>query len=47
MYVDTANAGIPPRSHPAADAVTALYEAHALGLVRLAVIMTGDQVLTV
>ncbi len=41
--MDTANAGIPPRSHPAADAVTALYEAHALGLVRLAVVITGDQ----
>ena len=41
--MDTANAGIPPRSHPAAHAVTALYEAHALGLVRLAVVMTGDQ----
>jgi hypothetical protein len=41
--VDTANAGIPSRSHLAAHAVTALYEAHALGLVRLAVVMTGDQ----
>jgi RNA polymerase sigma-70 factor (sigma-E family) len=30
----------PPSS---ADAVTALYETHALGLVRLAVVMTGDQ----
>jgi RNA polymerase sigma-70 factor (sigma-E family) len=43
LYVDTANAGIPSRSHSAAHAVTALYEAHALGLVRLAVLMTGDQ----
>ena len=31
------------RPHSSADAVTALYEAHALGLVRLAVVMTGDQ----
>jgi RNA polymerase sigma-70 factor (sigma-E family) len=37
--MDTAKAEIPSRSH----AVTALYEAHALGLVRLAVVMTGDQ----
>jgi RNA polymerase sigma-70 factor (sigma-E family) len=43
LYVDTANAGIPPRSHPAAHPVTALYEAHALALVRLAVVMTGDR----
>jgi RNA polymerase sigma-70 factor (sigma-E family) len=28
---------------PAADAVTALYEAHALGLIRLAVVMLGDR----
>jgi RNA polymerase sigma-70 factor (sigma-E family) len=41
--VDTANAGIPSRSDSAAHALTALYEAHALGLVRLAVVMTGDQ----
>jgi RNA polymerase sigma-70 factor (sigma-E family) len=41
--VDTANAGIPPRSDPAAHPVTALYQAHALGLVRLAVVITGDQ----
>jgi len=34
---------VPSRSPSAAHAVTALYEAHALGLVRLAVIMTGDQ----
>ena len=37
--MDTAKAEIPSRSH----AVTALYRAHALGLVRLAVVMTGDQ----
>ncbi len=41
--MDTAKAETPPRSHSAAYAVTALYEAHAIGLVRLAVIMTGDQ----
>lgn len=41
--VDTAEAEIPSRSPSAAHAVTALYEAHALGLVRLAVLMTGDQ----
>ncbi len=35
--MDAAKAEIPSR------AVTALYEAHALGLVRLAVVMTGDQ----
>jgi RNA polymerase sigma-70 factor (sigma-E family) len=28
---------------PAADAVTALYQAHALGLIRLAVVMLGDR----
>ena len=43
MYVDTADAEIPSWSHPMAHPVTALYEAHALGLVRLAVVMTGDQ----
>jgi RNA polymerase sigma-70 factor (sigma-E family) len=43
LYVDTAKAEIPSRSPAAAHAVTALYEAHALGLVRLAVVMTGDQ----
>jgi len=37
--MDAAKAEIPSRSH----AVTVLYEAHALGLVRLAVVMTGDQ----
>jgi RNA polymerase sigma-70 factor (sigma-E family) len=41
--VDTASAGIPSRSDPRAHPLTALYEAHALGLVRLAVLMTGDQ----
>jgi RNA polymerase sigma-70 factor (sigma-E family) len=41
--MDTAKAEVPSRSHSAADAVTALYEAHALGLVRLAVVMTGDR----
>jgi RNA polymerase sigma-70 factor (sigma-E family) len=30
-------------SHEAAGEVTALYQAHALGLVRLAVVMLGDQ----
>jgi RNA polymerase sigma-70 factor (sigma-E family) len=40
---------LPPEPGPsvrlasAADAVTALYEAHALGLVRLAVVMLGDR----
>jgi RNA polymerase sigma-70 factor (sigma-E family) len=38
--VDTAKAEVPPQ---AADAVTALYAEHALGLVRLAVIMLGDR----
>jgi DNA-directed RNA polymerase specialized sigma24 family protein len=28
---------------PAAEAVTALYQAHALGLIRLAVVMLGDR----
>jgi RNA polymerase sigma-70 factor (sigma-E family) len=41
--MDTAKAEIPSHSHSAAHAVTALYEAHALGLVRLAIVMTGDQ----
>jgi RNA polymerase sigma-70 factor (sigma-E family) len=41
--VNAAKAEIPSRSPSAAHAVTALYEAHALGLVRLAVVMTGDQ----
>ena len=39
-YVDTADPEVSPR---AADAVTALYAGHAFGLVRLAVIMLGDQ----
>jgi RNA polymerase sigma-70 factor (sigma-E family) len=43
LYVDPAKVEIPSRSLSAAHAVTALYEAHALGLVRLAVVMTGDQ----
>jgi RNA polymerase sigma-70 factor (sigma-E family) len=43
LYVDTAKAGTSSRPDSAADAVTALYEAHALGLVRLAVVMTGDE----
>lgn len=30
-------------SPPAAEAVTALYQAHALGLIRLAVVMLGDR----
>ena len=38
--MDTANTEV---SAPAADAVTALYAGHAFGLVRLAVIMLGDQ----
>jgi RNA polymerase sigma-70 factor (sigma-E family) len=38
--VDTANTELPP---PATHVVTALYAEHALGLVRLAVIMLGDQ----
>jgi DNA-directed RNA polymerase specialized sigma24 family protein len=28
---------------PAAEAVTVLYQAHALGLIRLAVVMLGDR----
>jgi len=38
--VDTANTELPP---PATHVVTALYAEHALGLIRLAVIMLGDQ----
>ena len=38
--MDTANTEVSP---PAADAVTALYAEHAIGLVRLAVILLGDQ----
>ena len=38
--MDTANTEVSPQ---AADAVTALYAGHAFGLVRLAVIMLGDQ----
>ena len=41
--MDTAKAEIPSRPPSPAHAVTALYEEHALGLVRLAVVMTGDQ----
>ncbi len=32
-----------PVAAPAAEAVTALYQAHALGLIRLAVVMLGDR----
>jgi RNA polymerase sigma-70 factor (sigma-E family) len=32
-----------PGAAPAAEAVTALYQAHALGLIRLAVVMLGDR----
>jgi hypothetical protein len=39
--------GLPPRAPAAApapaEAVTALYRAHALGLIRLAVVMLGDR----
>jgi RNA polymerase sigma-70 factor (sigma-E family) len=35
--------GPPARLADAAEAVTALYEAHALGLIRLAVVMLGDR----
>jgi RNA polymerase sigma-70 factor (sigma-E family) len=35
--------GPPARIAGAAEAVTALYEAHALGLIRLAVVMLGDR----
>jgi RNA polymerase sigma-70 factor (sigma-E family) len=35
--------GPPTRRTGAAEAVTALYEAHALGLIRLAVVMLGDR----
>jgi DNA-directed RNA polymerase specialized sigma24 family protein len=38
--VDTANTQVSPH---AADAVTALYAEHAFGLVRLAVVVLGDQ----
>lgn len=38
--MDTANTELPP---PATHVVTALYAEHALGLVRLAVVMLGDQ----
>jgi RNA polymerase sigma-70 factor (sigma-E family) len=41
--MEPANTWTWTRPHSSADAVTALYEAHALGLVRLAVVMTGDQ----
>jgi len=41
--MEPAKTRVSPRPPSAADAVTALYEAHALGLVRLAVVMTGDQ----
>jgi DNA-directed RNA polymerase specialized sigma24 family protein len=37
---------LPPPQAPAsasAEAVTALYQAHALGLIRLAVVMLGDR----
>jgi RNA polymerase sigma-70 factor (sigma-E family) len=43
LYVDTARVEVASRSLSAADALTALYEEHALGLVRLAVVMTGDR----
>ena len=38
--MDIVDAWVPPRAAP--DEVTALYQSHALGLVRLAVIMLGD-----
>ena len=41
--MEPANTWTWTRPQSPADAVTALYEAHALGLVRLAVLMTGDQ----
>jgi RNA polymerase sigma-70 factor (sigma-E family) len=41
--MEPANTWTWARPHSSADAVTALYEAHALGLVRLAVVMTGDR----
>jgi RNA polymerase sigma-70 factor (sigma-E family) len=41
--MEPANTWTWTRPHSSADAVTALYQAHALGLVRLAVVMTGDQ----
>jgi RNA polymerase sigma factor (sigma-70 family) len=40
QYVDIADAGLSPG---AAAAVTTLYAEHALGLVRLAVVLTGDR----
>src|ERR1700683_3900897 len=41
--MEPANTWTWTRPHSSADAVTALYEAHALGLVRLAVVLVGDQ----
>jgi RNA polymerase sigma-70 factor (sigma-E family) len=35
--------GLPAPARAPADAVTALYQAHALGLIRLAVVMLGDR----
>lgn len=44
-YVDTHTArhAHPPAASDAKASVTALYEAHALGLIRLAIIMLGDR----
>jgi RNA polymerase sigma-70 factor (sigma-E family) len=40
---DITRAGLPDLRDQARDAVTALYQAHALGLVRLGVVMLGDR----
>ena len=43
MKANTANPPPPGQVSAPAEAVTALYRAHALGLVRLAVVMPGDR----
>jgi RNA polymerase sigma factor (sigma-70 family) len=43
MKANTANPPPPGQVSAPADAVTALYRAHALGLIRLAVVMLGDR----
>jgi RNA polymerase sigma-70 factor (sigma-E family) len=42
VEAELSTVGLPPRADAEA-AVTALYEAHALGLIRLAVVMLGDR----
>jgi DNA-directed RNA polymerase specialized sigma24 family protein len=43
MKANTANPPPPGQVSAPAEAVTALYRAHALGLIRLAVVMLGDR----